>query len=101
MPTLRDPRAGLNPPEGRRALVNRSQDVAKVSIVVPAGATLDVDAVVAAQLLAIGAFADVSGTTDDGPAGAASGGADATPGPEGTDDVPSGPAPTNRRRARR
>ena len=101
MPTLRDPRAGLTAPEGRRTLVNRSQDIAKVSIVVPAGATIEVDAVVAAQLLALGAFADLSDTIDNGPAGAASGGADATPDPEGIDDVPSGPAPTSRRRARR
>lgn len=46
---LEAPRAGLRPPGVR--LINKSNRVAKVAIVVAAGAELEVDADVAAQLV--------------------------------------------------
>jgi len=46
---LEAPRAGLRPPGVR--LINKSNRVAKVAIVVAAGAELEVDADVAAQLM--------------------------------------------------
>lgn len=79
--------------------MNRSQAVAKISIVVPAGATLEVDAVVAAQLLAFPEFRER--LADDGPAGDTLGGAVAAPSPEGEPPPPSGPAPSKLRRGRR
>lgn len=47
---MRPPRGGLRP------LYNRTHSVAKVSLVIPAGATVQVQDEVAAQLLATGDF---------------------------------------------
>lgn len=60
---LREPRAGLRP--GVR-LRNKSNGTAKVSLSVPQGSEMEVDDVVARQLLQTGAFSPV----DDAPGGA-------------------------------
>jgi len=49
---MRPPRSGLRP------IHNRTQDVAKVELRVPAGGTVSVQDDVAAQLLATGAFGE-------------------------------------------
>lgn len=48
------PRAGLRPPGVR--VRNRTADVAKVLLVIPAGGEVEADATVADQLLRTGAF---------------------------------------------
>lgn len=61
---LTEPRAGLRRPGVR--LVNRTGDVAKVALVVPAGAQLEVDdADVAGQLLRSGSFAVLDAQADE------------------------------------